>query len=413
MSNEPNTHPEKSVSIIPTIITILFILGVAGALTMWIYSSEPQAQREGATKQTAMLVEVERVKRGNYTPRITGLGMVEPAQDIMLSPRVNGRITEISDNFMPGGFVSEDEVLAKIDPADYRNTVRQRESALRQAQSDLDIEQGRRDVARQEYELLEETLGSQNKSLATREPQLDAARAAVESAKAALEQAKLDLQRTEITAPFNAQILSRNINVGSEVTPSTNLARLVGINEYWVIVTLPISKLGRIKFPSENETGSIVNIQNRASWPAGTTRTGEVLRLIGALDEQTRMARILVRVVDPLARDAAQGQPPLIIGTIVQTEIEGRPLENVIRINRDYLREGDTLWLMRDNKLKITDAEVAFKDKTHAYIKTGLEDGDQLVTSNLATVAEDVALRTETEMQTEPETSAQETETTE
>jgi hypothetical protein len=91
----------------------------------------------------------------------------------------------------------------------------------------------------------------------------------------------------------------------------------------------------------------------------------------------------------------------MLVGAIVQVEISGRELENVFRIDRDFLREGDRLWLKREGKLSITEAKVVFKDKDYAYISEGMEDGDLLVISNLAAVAEGVGLRTEAEAETQ------------
>lgn len=380
-----------------TIFTIMVILGLAAGLIAWIYSSEPEAQREGATKQTAMLVDIQTVRRGNFVPRITGLGTVEATQNIILSPRIEGRVIEISENFLPGGFVNEGDVLVRIDPSDYKNTVQQRESELQQARSDLEIELGRRYVAKREYELLGKKMTEVNKDLILREPQLASARAIILSAQAALDQARLELERTGIKAPFSAQILTRNVNVGSQVEPGMGLARLVGIDEYWVIVTVPVAKLDQIAFPQKGEKGAPVRIVNRTAWPEGVYRQGRIKRLIGALDEQTRLARLLVSVSDPLAlKESAKG-PKMIVGTIVQAEIEGRLLPNVFRINRDHLREDDTLWVKKDGELEIRDAVIVFQDKEYAYLSEGLNDGDQLVTSNLATVAQGALLRTESE----------------
>jgi RND family efflux transporter MFP subunit len=380
-----------------TILIILVILGVAAGLITWTYSSEPEARREGATKRTAMLVDIETVQRGDYMPRVTGLGTVEPAQDIILSPRIEGRVIEISENFMPGGFVAKGEVLVKIDPSDYQNAVQQRESELQQARSDLDIELGRRDVAEKEYELLNQKLPDVNKQLVLREPQLASARAAVLSAQAAMNQAQLELERTNIEAPFNAQILTRNADVGSQVEPGMGLARLIGIDEYWVIVTIPVAKLDQIAFPQNGGQGAPVRIDNRTAWPKDSYRHGRVKRFIGALDDQTRLARVLVSVRDPLALEKSTKGPKLIVGTIVQAEIEGRLLQNVFRINRDYLHENNTLWVNQDGRLEIRNSVVVFKDKQYAYISGGLNDGDQLVTTNLATVAQGVPLRTKSE----------------
>jgi RND family efflux transporter MFP subunit len=378
-----------------TLVTIIVIAALAAGLIYWINISEPKAQREGATKRTAMLVAVERVQRGTFAPTITGLGRVAPARELVLSPRVEGRVTAVSDNLLPGGFVAEGERLVRIDPADYANSVQQRESALQQARSELAIELGRRDVARTDLELLDRELTPENRALVLREPQRQAARAAVRAAEAALTQARLELARTALDAPFPAQVLSRTISLGSQVAPGAELARLVGIDEYWVIVTVPVAKLSQIAFPADGEADASVWLRHRTAWPEGESRQGRLRHLIGALDDQTRLARVLVSVNDPLARAAETQGPPMLVGAIVQAQIPGRPLTDVFRIDRDALRENDRLWLNVDGTLQIRDAQVAFKDRQYAYIRDGLDDGDWLVTSNLATVAEGAPLRTE------------------
>ena len=385
----------RSLGTASTVLVALMILAAAAALILWIRSSEPEARRTGATRQTAMLVDVREVARGDFSPQITGLGTVEAAQDIVLRPRVSGRVLEVSGSFLPGGFVARGEPLLVIDPADYRNTVEQRRSALRQARSELDLERGRGDVAQKEYELLDTELADEDRDLVLREPQLQAARAAVRSARAALDQAELELARTRIAAPFNAQVLTRNANIGSQVQPGQDLGRLVGIDEYWVIVAVPVSKLDRIAFPADGTGGAPVRVRNRAAWPEGAYREGRVGRLIGALDAETRLARVLVTVKDPLARGEGAAGPGMILGSIVQARIEGRELEDVVRIERDHLRQDDTVWVMQEGALAIRDAEVVFKDSRYAYLSAGLETGDHLVVSNLATVAEGAPLRTE------------------
>ena len=113
--------------------------------------------------------------------------------------------------------------------------------------------------------------------------------------------------------------------------------------------------------------------------------------MIGSLDEQTRLARVLISVSDPLGLKS--DAPPLILDTLMEAQIEGRPIEAVVRLNREYVREDDTVWVMKDGKLDIREIEVVFRDARYAYIRKGLESGEEVVTSTLATVAEGVGLR--------------------
>lgn len=358
-----------------------------------IFMTEPTAQREGATRETAMLVEVTSAKRGDFRPAIIATGAVQPAEEVMLSPRVSGMVIRRSPAFVPGGFVRKGQTLLQIDPADYQNTLELRKSDLRQALAELSIEQGRQDVARQDYELLGDTLSEEKVALVLREPQLEAVKARVEAARAAVRQAELQLERTAVKAPFNAHILSRNVNLGSQIAPGDDLGRLVGIDQYWVMATVPLSHLRWLDFPDGGrEKGSQVMIRNRTAWPEGQYRQGRLYKLVGALEDQTRLARVLVSAPDPLAR-WSDSLPALIIGSFVETSIEAAELEDVVRLNRDYIRENETVWVMKDGKLHIQDVDIIFQDAQYAYLRSGLSENDQVVVTNLSTVTEGARLR--------------------
>src|SRR5699024_3209734 len=309
-------------------------------------------------------------------------------------------IISLAENFTPGGYVQEGGVLLRIDPSDYKHSLQQRKSDLRQATSDLKIEMGRQDVARQDFKVLGDTLAErlseQNRSLVLRQPQLKAARSSVQSARAAVEQAELNLQRTSIEAPFDAHILNRNVNVGSQVAAGDNLGRLVGLDTYWVEATVSLSKLRRLQFPEDGTRGAEVQIRNRTAWEEGKYRTGYLYKLVGSLENNTRMARVLIAVPDPRAHQPEHSDAPaLIIGSFVEVNIKAEALSDVIRLNRDYIREDDAVWIMKDDKLQIKDVNIVFRDPTYAYIDGGLTAQARVVTTNLSTVTDGARLRLE------------------
>jgi len=237
------------VRVLLTIVLSILVLGVGGVVTWWILETEPKAQREGAVRRSAMLVEVTEVRPGTYEPEIVVLGTVEPARDIHLRPLVGGEVAHRDPIFIPGGFVEAGDVLVRIAPEDYANALAQRQSEQAQAEADLEIEKGRQEVARRDLEMLDEALRPANVSLALREPQMKAARARVKAAAAAVKQAELDLKRTDVKAPFDAQILSRNTDRGTQVSVGDDLGRLVCLDEYWVVAAVPQTMLRWIEFP--------------------------------------------------------------------------------------------------------------------------------------------------------------------
>src|SRR5690606_12258020 len=135
-----------------------------------------------------------------------------------------------------------------------------------------------------------------------------------------------------------------------------------------------------------------------ALFRSGEVRIGRLHRQIGILDEQTRLARVLIRVEDPLVRQSRHdGLPRLLIGEFVEARIKGDMVNDVVRLNRDFLRNNQTVWVMEEGKLSIRKPTILLLDDEYAYISEGLSDGEFVVTTNLSTVTEGIPLRTESD----------------
>lgn len=378
---------------------------IAGlAITILIFSTEPEAKTEGASIETAMLVDVISAQQGTYEPIIVATGTVQPVEDVTLSPLVSGQVIRRDAAFTPGGFVKKNQVLLQIDPSDYRNTLELRKSELLQSQSTLDTEMGRQKIAEQDLNLIADDslfgtnpLSEEERQLVLRKPQLNAVKATIGGAKASVDQAKLNLSRTTIRAPFDAHILSQNVTKGSQVSQGDNLGRIVGTDYYWVMATVPVSKLQWLSFPkSDSEKGSPVRITNSTAWSTDAYREGYLDKQIGALDNQTRLARVLVKVADPLANKTShEKMPSLMIGTFVEVNIQANPVADVVRLSRDYIRSNETVWVMKDGKLEIRKVDIVLNDDVYAYIRKGLVDGEKVVITDLSTVSNGIGLRTE------------------
>jgi RND family efflux transporter MFP subunit len=326
---------------------------------------------------------------------------------VALNPRVSGEIIRVNDHLIPGGHFLKEEPLLTIDPSDYQLMVRQLASEVARAQADYQVEQGYQLVAKKEFALLNEEVSAEEQALMLREPQLERSRAALQSAQAKLAQADLDLQRTVVKAPFNAIVMSRNVNLGTRVTPATPLATLVGSDAYWVEASIPASQLKWIDTDRVDGTpGSPVRIYDTASWGSDSYRKGEVVGLTATVEKQGRMARILISIPDPLAlRPEHAGAERLLLDTYVRVEIDGRPLEQATVIERDLLRDGDKVWIMNDaGKLDIRSVEIAFRNQNEVLVTGDLREGEQLIISNLPSPVAGMALRLQDDPETTPAT---------
>jgi RND family efflux transporter MFP subunit len=364
--------------------------GIAGAIA--ITRSAPQVDRM-TPERSATLVEVTVVERADTRVRVPAMGTVIPAQDLVLKSRVAGQVVAVHPEFTDGGFIRAGEEILRIEPVDYELAVTRRQSALAEAEYQLKLEQGRQDVAKREWELLGEEAGDPlDGDLALRRPHLEKAQADLAAARADLAQARLDLARTRIEAPFNALVRTRRVEQGSQVAAQEQLAELVGTDAYWIRATLPVDRLQWVDLPRGNgEAGAAVHV----TYAGGYTRQGQVVRLLGDLETEGRLARVLVAVSDPLDLTAPETpRPPLLIGEYVRLEIEGRALENVLRIPRTALRDGSTIWVAdAQDRLEVRPVDPLWRETDTVLLREGLAPGERLVVSELPSPVPGMALR--------------------
>jgi multidrug efflux pump subunit AcrA (membrane-fusion protein) len=127
----------------------------------------------------------------------------------------------------------------------------------------------------------------------------------------------------------------------------------------------------------------------------GIELNGTVIKLLGELEAEGRMARVLVEVKDPLGLNPSEKKhPPLLIGEYVRMEIEGRQLKNVFRIPRTALRDNAQIWLVsNDGKLEIRTVETLWRDAQSVLLTDGLQPGEQLIVSDLSKPVDGMPLK--------------------
>lgn len=381
------------VVMIKAAVPLLILAAGAGAVVAMIKTA-PEPKR-ATPERLARLVTVVEALRGRHPLRVEASGTVRPAREVTINPQVAGEIIEISPDLEPGGYFDAGDVLLKIDPDDYELAARMREAELTQRAAQYTLEEANRDVAIQEYEVLGEELTEDEKSLVLREPQLEAAAADVAVARAMLEDARLDLQRTTVTAPFDAQVADKFVERGTRVTTQTPILRLVGTDTYWIELSVQQSDLRWIDLPAGDIPGSTVTLKQPKVWGPGAYREGRVIRLLPDLTNQGSMARVLVAVDDPLCRKPENAdKPKLLVGQYLTAEIEGAVVDDAVVLERRLLRDGDQVWIMNDdNKLEVRPVEIVYRGREQVLVGTGIRDGERIVSTDIATVADGMELR--------------------
>ena len=401
----PSTQKSGYSRLVKKVIVPVLIILLTGGIAFSIVKTAPHPERKVKTRQ-ARLVEIFEVLLNKHPLTIDAWGNVQAAQQITLRAQVNGEIREVSPEFVPGGKFRKGEVILRLNPADYILTVRQREADLAKARADLQLEQGNQVVARKEFELLGEVIGEREKSLVLRLPQLNAAKGAVESAEAALQTAKLALSRTVLTAPFDATVLRRHVDLGTYISTTTDLVTLVGTKEYWVELAIPSAQLRWLTIPqTPQELGSSVKLFHDNVWGTNVFRTGRVIRLLTDLETEGRMARLLVAIDDPLnIHESKPGVPQVLLGSYLRAEIEGREIDQTAKLDRHWVHDQETVWLLNeDNSLEIRRISIAFRGRDHVFVSEGLHTGDRIIITDIAAPKPGMSLRLNEDPPSTPE----------
>lgn len=371
------------------LIFVLFIAVVAaGFVGMQVLKATGPEAKKRQPKVMQVLVDVMPIEQSDAGVRIEGMGLVIAARQVTLKAQVSGRVLEVAPDLLEGLHVDAGTVLAYIEGDDYELKLEQAASTLELRCAELDLEMGFQRVAVREWELLGESddVMAGSSSLALREPQLKQAKAMQRSAQSAFDQAKLDLSRTEIVAPFNALVLAKSVEVGSMAGTVGEVARLVSTDAFHVRVSVPVSQLSVLDIPGAE---ALVRIDG-----SDTALPGRVISLLGDLDPDGRMARVLVEVKDPLGlQPENEERPKLLLGSYVAVDLVGDELPGSVTIPRDALHNRDNVWIVRDDStLEIRPVSVVWKNRDTVVIGSGLTAGERLITSSLSFAADGMAV---------------------
>ncbi|MGD9174163.1 MAG: efflux RND transporter periplasmic adaptor subunit [Desulfobacterales bacterium] len=369
----------------------VIVAGIIGAA--YITKTAPKARRRPPAK-IAPLVEVAQIQPGIHNVAVQAMGTVVPAKEIVLESRVSGEIVALHPQFAVGGFLEKGSEVLRIEPLDYELAVTLAEARVKDSESILKVAEEEAAAAVEEWRLLysNKPENAEIPALVAKEPQLEAARAKLAAEKADLQKAKLDLARTRIKAPFNAIVRKKFVDIGSQVSGQEQLAELIGTDVYWIQASIPVDRLNWITIPRQStETGSKVRIFHRNEY----IHSGTVIKLLGDLEQEGRMARVIIEVRDPLGlRRKEKKQLPLLIGEYVRLEISGRQLDNVYRIPRTALRDSNRIWVASsEDTLKIRDVDILWRDSDTVLFRDGLQPGDRLIVSELPTPVDGMAVQ--------------------
>ena len=267
----------------PLLLVFLSMTGVLGGCN---HASQIPSQSPRAVR----LVTVAAPQMSGETLRYSA--SILPYAQVDLMFRSSGYVTNIRQvrgadgrtrDIGTGDYVEQGFTLAHIRREDLQNQVAQAQAQLDQAtaqhtKADQDFQR-----AKALYSTQSLTKPDYDQSQAT----FNATQAAMDNAKAAFRQAELILGDADLKAPFSGYILSRNIDLGSLVTPATNAFTIADIGRVKVTFGAQDYVLTRVHLGQELK----IQTENDA-----TPLKGRVTSISPAADIRNRIFAIEVTV---------------------------------------------------------------------------------------------------------------------
>ena len=337
------------------------------------------------------LVRAVTVQPTDFEFEATARGTVMPRSETDLIAEVSGRVVELSESLVTGGFFEEDDVLLRIDPLDYEIALEQASAQVQRAVSELA-------TARKNYERQRNLSKRQSTSESLEDDarnRLQIAEAAQREAKARLAIAERDLERTVIKAPYDGRVRTEQVDLGQFLNRGTRLAKVYAIDA------------AEVRLPIKNDELAFLNISLRdgSAWEkrpsvslfaefAGADHrwTGEIVRTEGELDPKTRMIQLVASVADPYRA----GTTPLPVGLFVDAVITGGVQPNIVKLPRVAMVSPSEVYIVDSSERLVRRTVTVLRSQgDFVYINGGLLAGDRVCLSRLASAMPGMKVRVE------------------
>ena len=214
--------------------------------------------------------------------------------------------------------------------------------------------------------------GEPSSPLVLREPQLASAQAKLDNAKQALIKAQEDLTNTEIRAPFDSVVVSRDIQPGSYLNAGGSVATLYSTDR--IEIEIPLS---------EQQWTNLPKLDSGSEWSAKVTDSTGSVEWVARVErsyqyvaQETRQRSIVLVIENPLEQEN-----PLFPGTFVTATIEGTEVANMWQLPASALSQQGEIWTVDEQGLLAkSEATTLFERQQHIYVKpTQTGDSVQVV----------------------------------
>tara|TARA_Y100001933_G_scaffold7822_1_gene7135 strand:+ start:106 stop:1251 length:1146 start_codon:yes stop_codon:yes gene_type:complete len=322
----------------------------------WVFLSEDELK-----EVTTFTVKSLQMSDSSATSILDASGYVVARRRATVSSKMTGKVMKVF--IEEGMYVEEGQLLAQLDDSTMIADLNYSQSQLNEAKR----------VLSRTKELAKEELASQ--------ASLDAARAAVEGLEALNAVREQVVQDMKILAPFSGVVVYKAAQPGEMISPvsagggftNTGICTIVDMDSLEVEVDVNESFINRVK-PGQPV---ITNLNAYPKWDIPS----EVIAIIPTADRNKATVKVRIALLEKDERVLPDMGSRVSFLRKIETKTEQTPKEGVmIPIAAISMSDNkSTVQALNENRIVLTEIEVAEETANYARVIRGLESGIKVV----------------------------------
>ncbi|MSO62275.1 MAG: efflux RND transporter periplasmic adaptor subunit [Acidobacteria bacterium] len=336
----------------------------------------------GGGARAPMTVELAAVTKGDVAAHLTVVGNLIGLQTVDVAPRTNGRLMSVSVQL--GDPVRRGQTIAKIEDREIVEQVSQAEASqqvskatIRQREADLKVAELNFERSKNLFQrqlLAKQALDDAESRYLAAEAQIDLSKAQLMQADARLQELRINLQNTNVTSPVDGFVGKRNVDPGAMVSQNSPIASVVDISKLKMVVNV-VEK--DIRLVTVGDSGDV----DVDAYPGEKFR-GRIARVAPVLDPATRTATMEIEIVnnDKRLKPGMYARVSLTVEERKDTLVA--PKSAVV----DFENQRGVWMPNEDNRARFMPVVLGIEDLDRIEIKSGLKEGDKIVTTGATAV---------------------------
>ncbi|NDJ57143.1 MdtA/MuxA family multidrug efflux RND transporter periplasmic adaptor subunit [Enterobacteriaceae bacterium 4M9] len=309
---------------------------------------------------------------------LTGLGTITAANTVTVRSRVDGQL--IALHFQEGQQVKAGDLLAEIDPSQFKVALAQAQGQL--AKDKATLANAQRDLAR--FQQLAKTSLVSRQELDAQQALVNETAGTIKADEAAVASAQLQLDWSRVTAPIEGRVGLKQVDIGNQISSgdTTGIVVLTQTHPIDLVFTLPESDIATIM--QAQKAGKTLSVEAWDRTNKQKLSTGKLLSLDNQIDTTTGTIKLKARFEN--LDDTLFPNQFVNARMLVDTQLDAVVIPAAaLQMGND----GHFVWVLNaDNKVSKHLVTTGIQDSAKVVITSGLSAGDRVVTDGIDRLTE-------------------------